>query len=66
MVFKPFPTFKNPGRVTILIVEPLKLAPGVRLRGLTPEGSVRVEDVRPLGSALRITYLKTCTYSPRA
>ena len=37
-------------------MEPGKLARGVRLRGLTPEGSVRVEDVRPLGSALRITY----------
>ncbi|MGC8967898.1 MAG: hypothetical protein ACP5JV_06185 [Thermus sp.] len=37
-------------------MEPLKLAPGVRLRGLTPEGSVRVEQVRSLGSALRVTY----------
>jgi superfamily II DNA or RNA helicase len=37
-------------------VEPLKLAPGVRLRGLTPEGSVQVEQVRFLGSVLKITY----------
>lgn len=35
---------------------PERVRPGVRLLGLLPGGSVRVEHVRPLGEALQVTY----------